>query len=231
MTDTQESPSDSASPRETYDRIAAHFSKTRAYPWPEVTAFLEGRSAGTAVDIGCGNGRHVEPLVTRVDSVVGLDASRGLLEEARDRAAERGYGDRMKLVHGDAQRLPLQADSVGLAVYVATLHHLQTRASRRQSLSEVARILSGDGVALVSAWSTTHERFDRQHGFDTTVDWTLPGGKRVPRFYHIYDPAEFQADIAASDLRLLEFETSSGNCYATVTPETAATPESTGKTQ
>lgn len=231
MTDRGGSPPDSTSPRETYDRIAAHFSKTRAYPWPEVTAFLEGRTAGTAVDIGCGNGRHVEPLVPRVDSVVGLDASRGLLEEARDRAAERDYSDSMRLVHGDAQRLPLRDDSVGLAVYVATLHHLQTRASRQQSLSEVARILSGDGIALVSAWSTTHERFDQQRGFDTTVDWTLPGGKQVPRFYHIYDPAEFQADIAASDLRLLEFETSSGNCYATVTPEAATSPGSKRPTQ
>jgi len=68
----------------------------------------------------------------------------------------------------------------------------------------------------VSAWSTAHDRFDAEDGFDTTVDWTLPGGETVPRFYHIYAPAEFEADVADSDLEPVDFEVSSGNCYATV---------------
>ena len=68
----------------------------------------------------------------------------------------------------------------------------------------------------MSAWSTAHDRFDRAEGFDTTVDWTLPGGETVPRFYHVYDPDEFRADIAASDLTAEDVFLSSGNCYAVV---------------
>ncbi|MFC6726055.1 SAM-dependent methyltransferase, partial [Halobium palmae] len=74
------------------------------------------------------------------------------------------------------------------------------------------------GRAVVSAWSTEHDRFDATEGFDTTVDWTLPGGERVGRFYHIYDPAEFRADLDASALRAVETFVSSGNCYAVVGP-------------
>lgn len=219
MVESQELPPDVEHPRETYNRIASHFSKTRVNPWPEVTSFLEDRTADNAVDIGCGNGRHAESLAEHVDTVVGFDASQQLLEEARVRALERGYIQRIRLVCGDAKMLPFRENSFRLAVYVATLHHLTSRRSRRQSLSELARVLASDGVALVSAWCTTHERFDRETGFDTTVDWTLPGGERVPRYYHIYDPAEFRVDIAASELSLQEFLLSSGNCYATVTPE------------
>jgi len=203
--------------RETYEEIAAHFATTREYAWPEVEAFCEGRTAETALDVGCGNGRHAELLTAHADRVVGVDASRGLLSVARERVPEAA------LVQGDASRLPLAAESAGLAVYVATLHHLPSRAARRASLDELTRVLTRDGTALVSAWSTAHDRFDADaddaEGFDTAVDWTLPGGETVPRFYHIYAPQEFDADLAASDLAVRDSRVSSGNCYAVVEPE------------
>jgi len=143
---------------------------------------------------------------------VGLDASRTLLSIARDRVPDAAF------LEGDAASLPIRDGSVGLAVYVATLHHLPERRLRRQSLDELARVLDPDGAALVSAWSTAHDRFDAdgETGFDTEIDWTLPGGETVPRYYHIYAPAEFDADLAASDLGVMDSFVSSGNCYAVV---------------
>jgi ubiquinone/menaquinone biosynthesis C-methylase UbiE len=202
---------------DTYDRIAGHFSKTREYAWPEVEAFVADQPrASLALDLGCGNGRHAEVLADRADRVVGVDASRELLDVARARADERGFA--VDLLVGDAATLPLRDDVADLAVYVATLHHLPTRESRIESLDELARVLAPDARALVSAWSTAHDKFDAEEGFDTTVDWTLPGGETVPRFYHIYDPGEFRADVDASDLATVNFEMSSGNCYAEVRP-------------
>jgi len=203
-------------PQATYDRIAAHFSKTREHPWPEVESFLADRSATTALDVGCGNGRHTESLADRAECVVGVDLSRGLLREAVERARDRGFDDVASFVHGDAAALPIADDAVGLGVYVATLHHLPSREARVRSLDELGRVLDPDGTALVSAWSTAHDRFDRDHGFDTTVDWTLPGGETVPRYYHIYAPQEFDADLAESRLSVVESTVSSGNCYAVV---------------
>jgi ubiquinone/menaquinone biosynthesis C-methylase UbiE len=205
-----------ADPQATYDRIAAHFASTREYAWPEVEQFVDEWSAPDqrALDLGCGNGRHAELLADHVARVVGLDVSRGLLDEARKRATERGFA--VDLVHGDAARIPVRDDAFDLAVYVATLHHLPDRESRVASLSELARVLTPEGHAVVSVWSTEHDTFDETEGFDTTVDWTLPGDETVGRFYHIYDPAEFHADLAASDLRVVDRFVSSGNCYAVV---------------
>ncbi|WP_132057543.1 class I SAM-dependent methyltransferase [Halorussus amylolyticus] len=215
MEDADDDPRDPAEIRATYDRIASHFSETREYPWPEVESFVaDGGRVPAALDLGCGNGRHAELLADRADRVVAADASAGLLAEARARASERGFD--ADLVQADAARLPLRSETVGLAVYVATLHHLPSRAARIASLGELARVLTSDGRALVSAWSTAHDRFDRETGFDTTVDWTLPGGETVERFYHIYSPEEFEADVAESALEATTVEISSGNCYATV---------------
>ncbi|WP_121821264.1 class I SAM-dependent methyltransferase [Halostella salina] len=206
-----------AAVRDTYDRIAGHFAQTREYPWPEVESFLaDAPAGGVALDLGCGNGRHAELLAERADRVVGADVSSGLLETARDRAAERGFA--VDLLQCDAAALPLATDAVAVAVYVATLHHLPTREARVASLDELARVLAPDGVALVSVWSTAHDRFDADEGFDTTVDWTLPGGETVPRFYHVYSPAEFEADLGDSDLTVRKAFVSSGNCYAAVEP-------------
>jgi ubiquinone/menaquinone biosynthesis C-methylase UbiE len=202
--------------RRTYDRIAAHFAATREHPWPEVESFLDGRAGDLTLDVGCGNGRHAELLADLADTTVGVDVSRELLRTARERAAARGF--ELALVQGDAAALPVVADAVDLAVYVATLHHLRPRRRRVRSLDELARVLAPGGRALVSAWSTAHDRFDARESFDTTVEWTLPGGETVPRYYHIYDPDEFGADLDASDLRTVESFVSSGNCYAVVAP-------------
>ena len=210
--------------REVYDRIAEHFSSTREHPWPEVEDFLADRSGGFGLDVGCGNGRHAQELAACCERVVGVDASRGLLATASARATERGYADALALVAGDASRLPVATDRVDLAVYVATLHHLPDRDARVRSLDELERVLASGGTALVSAWSTAHDTFadasaDDDEGFDTTVEWTLPGGETVPRFYHVYSPAEFERDLAASALAVEDAFVASGNCYSTVTSE------------
>ncbi|QZA87814.1 methyltransferase domain-containing protein [Salinarchaeum sp. IM2453] len=197
--------------RDVYNTIADHFSETRANPWPEVMDFIDGIDAvQTGIDIGCGNGRHLNPLANKVQVPIGIDVSEQLLKIAQKRV------DEATLLVGDATRLPLAAGSVDAAIYVATIHHLPTAADRLQSLNEIARILQSDGTALVSAWSTEHSRFDKTESFDTTLEWTLPDGEIKTRFFHIYSPADFKRTIEESALELKEMEVSSGNCYATV---------------
>lgn len=207
--------------RDVYDEIASHFSETRAYPWPEVEAFLDdiSRDRGSiGLDLGCGNGRHAAILGERVGQVLALDVSRALLFEARDRLGDDWPGT---LIQADAAEIPVATDTVDVAVYIATVHHLPDRETRVRSLGELARVLTDGGKALVSAWSTAHDRFDaydgtETEGFDTTIDWTLPGGERRERYYHIYAPAEFEEDVRESGLVVEESYVSSGNCYAEV---------------
>ncbi|MES3517329.1 MAG: class I SAM-dependent methyltransferase [Natronomonas sp.] len=197
--------------RDTYDRIADHFSSTRHHAWPETEEFCATHDGDRGIDIGCGNGRHTEVLCECVDHAVGLDVSPRLLDIAADRVPAAGF------VTGDAARLPFAANQFDIAIYVATLHHLPTQAMRRQSLAELSRVLTEDGVALISAWSTDADRFDAGTGFDTFVDWTLPDGETVDRFYHIYDQTEFETDLR-SQLEIRRSWLSSGNCYGVVAP-------------
>ncbi len=202
--------------RRVYDRIGSHFSATRRYPWTDVTDFLETVDGTVGLDIGCGNGRHTEALAERVGSAVGIDLSRTLLEAATDRADAHGF--EAAFLQGDATALPVAPRSIDVGLYIAAIHHLRTRTARLRSLNEVARVLSADGRALVSSWCTAHDRFEREQAFDTTIDWTLPDGETVPRYYYIYDHDTFVADVEASELQALATWISKGNCYATVGP-------------
>lgn len=201
--------------RDTYDDIASHFAKTRPDPWPPIEQFLADRRGTIGLDIGTGNGRHAEVLAPCVQRVLALDISREALRTAITRANTKNFT--IEPVLADAASLPIHPGTIDLAVYIATLHHLPTSTLRRTSLNELARVLTPDGTALVSAWSTRHESFERTNSFDTTIDWTLPDGTRVGRYYHIYDPAEFSADLAASDLQIQETFIERGNCYGIVT--------------
>jgi ubiquinone/menaquinone biosynthesis C-methylase UbiE len=158
-------------------------------------------------------------LADCAERAIAFDISHELLGEAGERMAEDGW--QADLVQGNSATLPFESGSVDVAVYVATLHHLPDRERRVASLRELGRVLDDGGRALVSAWSTAHDRFEEYdgtepEGFDTSIDWTLPKGETVGRFYHIYSPEEFEADLRASGLTIKDVFVSSGNCYAAV---------------
>jgi SAM-dependent methyltransferase len=202
--------------RATYDRIAPHFAETRSRPWPAVEEFLETAAGGLGIDVGCGNGRHAATLAARVDRALGVDLSHRLLVEAADPVATAGAAAPSGVFRGEPRSTPVPAGSVGVALHVATLHHLPDRSARVDGLDELARTLAPGGRGLVSAWSVTHDRFDREAGFDGWIDWTLPDGTTVPRFYHVYDPDGFAADLGTSDLDVERTFTEAGNCYGVV---------------
>lgn len=196
--------------RRAYNRIADSFARTRHAPWPEVRAYLDAAPpARIGIDIGCGNGRHLSLLDAVADLVIGLDLSRGLLHEARDAPAG-------AYVQGDALALPVRDDRVDIALFVATLHHLPTRADRIAALDELSRVLAPDGRALVSVWSISDERFDGTGAGDRFIPFTTDDGTVVDRYYHIYDRAGIEAELAASELVVEALEESSGNWYVRV---------------
>lgn len=201
--------------RRCYDRIADEFAQTRQSPWPEVETFLRGfERRNLGLDLGCGNGRHVPALLDRAAHVVGLDVSRALLS-----IADRSIKDpRVQWIQGDAAAIPLADDTVDVALFIATLHHLRSHGRRVAALDELDRVLGPDGRALISVWSVTHGRFDDDDLGDQLVPWTLASGERVDRYYHIFDQPAFDAVLAASALRPITAFASGGNHYAVVGP-------------
>lgn len=73
---------------QTYDRIAPQFSRTHFYPdfWlPEFRIFQKLVPGKTVIDIGCGAGRDAVLFNKAKFNYTGIDASAGMLTQARKR--------------------------------------------------------------------------------------------------------------------------------------------------
>jgi trans-aconitate 2-methyltransferase len=119
----------------TYDRIADPM-----FRWGiAVIDWLELAGAERVLDAGCGSGRVTEVLAERLPrgSVVALDASQAMLDEARRRLAR--FGHRVEFVRADLARpLPI-AGGVDAILSTATFHWVLDHDALFANLAAVLR--------------------------------------------------------------------------------------------
>ena len=96
------------------------------------------------LDAACGEGYGSALLARAAASVVGVDAGAVAIEHARARYAAAN----VSFVQGSVTALPLPAASVDLVVSFETIEHL---AGQREMLAEFRRVLSADGILLISS--------------------------------------------------------------------------------
>src|SRR5262245_7709239 len=81
------------------------FRKERRQPWEDLVTLVEARPNMRVVDLGCGSGELTRELAERlgVMSVLGIDSSAAMLEQANDDA-------RVKFELGDVGTHPIGHD-------------------------------------------------------------------------------------------------------------------------
>ena len=119
---------------QTYDRIANPMAR-----WGEaVLDRLTLSGSERVLDAGCGSGRVTQRLLERLPhgSVIALDASPRMIEEARQRLAS--FGDRVDFVVADLA-LPLPAGPVDAILSTATFHWIADHDALFRNLAAVLR--------------------------------------------------------------------------------------------
>jgi ubiquinone/menaquinone biosynthesis C-methylase UbiE len=107
-----------------------------------------GLSPGeTVLEIGCGTGRNLEHLITAVGengTVIGLDASPGMLAEAHKLVEQHGWSN-VRLLEGDAAQLSIESevDAVLFSLSYSVLP------DRRSALEAAWRHLRAGGRLVV----------------------------------------------------------------------------------
>lgn len=212
-----------AAVRAAYETIAESYAASRREPWPPVLSFIATlKPASRILDVGCGHGRHLAPLADTGHRATGLDFSRGLLSIGRREV--QASGRRAAWVVGDAVALPFRDEAFDACLAVAVLHHLPTRADRLAVVCEIRRVLVPGGAAFLSVWDLEGSRFrtvrarvrqrpEAVRG-DVEIPWPVPGGRPVPRYYHLFQEGELESLIIESGLDGETFFRASGNRYA-----------------
>lgn len=203
-----------ANNKESYDRMAKEFSGTRERFWSELSFLAEHAMPGMRVlDIGCGNGRFYPLLAERKVEYVGLDNSRGLLDEARAKYPG------VTFTEEDATALPFPDRSFDIAFSFATIHHIPSKALRHAFVREAARVLKPGSVFIVTAWYLFEPPYRRHvllnalrrliglSKLDLGDTWLTFGKTKHPRYLHAFTVRELTRllkangfDVVGSDI-------------------------------
>ena len=124
------------------------------YPSEHVIRWLDGLPGTTALDIGCGHGRHTRLLRQQGWDVYGVDASR----EAAWRTARWFPADRIRHARMDA--LPFADDTFDIALAYGVFYY-GTPDQADRAIAELLRVLKPGGQALVKVrtdrdWRAAH---------------------------------------------------------------------------
>lgn len=201
--------------RDCYDAIAPEFSASRERVWPEMARFREFVKHGDRVlDAGCGNGRAYQVLAGLAIEYVGVDASAGLLKEARRRISDLLAEFRS----GSVTALPFGDREFEAALSAAVLHHVPSAAYRRQALAELYRVLKPGGTLFLTDWGMWRPRYWRIHlkavfakifhgsrldFFDLLLPWKA-SAVRTERYCHAFTRGEMRRLCRQAGFEVLE---------------------------
>jgi ubiquinone/menaquinone biosynthesis C-methylase UbiE len=151
---------------------------------------LAREADGPLVELAIGNGRVAIPVARATGrTVIGVDTSPGMLEQAGERAAEAGV--ELELREGDMRELTLAEPAALIYCPFRALLHLPTWADRRRTFERVAASLRPGGRFAWNAFAFDHQiatRLDGHHQDeplphtiryavgDNRIDITLDGG-------------------------------------------------------
>jgi len=127
--------------------------------------------APAILDVGTGTGTLAFAALRRWPgaTITGIDASGGMLREARGRAERLPAADRSHITFqvGEADRLPFPDRSFDVAV---SSFVLQLVPDRSAALREVARVLRPGGMLAFVTWMTSRQSFPPDEAFFDVVD-------------------------------------------------------------
>jgi ubiquinone/menaquinone biosynthesis C-methylase UbiE len=173
----------------TYQKIAEHFSNTRAYVWKSVKEFLKKVESNSIIlEVGCGNGKN---LNYRKDCInLGCDLCKNFCSITNRKGAESLVANNLYL--------PFTDNSIEYILSIAVIHHLSTRERRMKSIYELIRILSPGGKLLIQVWAmkqpdNSRRKFTKQ---DNLVEFQSSDKKiKELRFYHVFEENELEEMI------------------------------------
>ncbi len=168
----------------TFDAFAPYFDADyRDYDDDlEMIVALAEECGGPVLEMGCGTGRALVPLLKAGLDVVGVDISPALLEVARKKLAQDDRNGQYELVEGDLTSYSLTQRDFGFSFCTSnTLMHLATPAAQLAALKNTYQHLRHDGVLLLDLFNPDVVRLVTVNGLTELADeWQdAESGSRV----------------------------------------------------
>ena len=192
-----------------YDRIARFYDTDMALNMRfDDVGFYAARCAeagGPALELGCGNGRILLPLIARGLDVTGIDASAEMLDALQRKAAARGVMPRLARMNAGALAFSA-AFAVVLCPY-SLITYVTGDGEVARLFEGVRRALRPGGTFVVDAFIPRPTVSNREFSRDYQRPWgdlTLVRSKRIAALPNGCNRIERRYDVTAADGELLE---------------------------
>jgi ubiquinone/menaquinone biosynthesis C-methylase UbiE len=188
---------------EVWDNIAGLWSEYRQRKIPIVEEFLKGKK-GMVIDLGCGNGRNM--AFNSDIEYYGVDISKEQLRHAEFRINKNKI--KAILIKGSIDKLNknlLKDNMFDYGLFIATLHCIETKKKRKESLKEFYRVLKKGGEGLISVWNSEDKRFDCVgNNGNIYMSWR-ENNIDYMRYYYLFRKQEFLDLIESIGFDIIKF--------------------------
>lgn len=185
---------------EVWDSIAILWKEYRSSQIPIVAEFLKNKK-GRIIDLGCGSGRNM----VKNDDVeyYGIDFSEKQLKQAEKYIKEKKIN--AKFFKSKADKLnkeDFSDEMFDYGLFIATLHCIEGKKKRENSLKEFYIVLKPGAEALISVWNSEDKRFNGLNG-NIYMSWKKDNILYM-RYYYLYNKQEFLDLLKNTGFKILE---------------------------
>ncbi|MFH1358838.1 MAG: class I SAM-dependent methyltransferase [archaeon] len=168
---------------------------------PIVVDFLKNKK-GNIIDLGCGDGRNM--ISNSNITYYGVDFSQDSLNHAEKRAKKEKIN--IKLFKKQTDNLSeFKDDFFDYGLFIATLHCLETKQKRQETLKEFFRVLKPNAQALITTWDSEDKRFKSvNHQGDIYMSWKENNQAHM-RYYYLFKKQELIDLLKQTGFKILEF--------------------------
>ncbi|MGH3070962.1 MAG: class I SAM-dependent methyltransferase [Gaiellaceae bacterium] len=147
-----------------YDAISRLYDPWSASVTEDVEFYVEEAraSGGPVVELAVGTGRIAVPVAKAGIDVIGVDASAGMLEVAREYAAAEGV--ELDLREGDMREPPVAERVPLVLIPFRSLLHMTSEADRLRALGAARALLLPGGRLVFDVFAPSKEDVEDTHG-------------------------------------------------------------------
>jgi len=215
-----------------YEDIAESFNETRKKPMKsfvyDIVEKLPIKSGDKILDIGCGNGRFLDVLMTKKNNInwsyLGLDNSAKLIKYAQDK-----YNNKFEVINIiDLKKI--KENNFKYIFSWAAFHHLPGNNLRSKFLKDIYNLISPEGFFVFSVWKLRNRKNFFGLSLKSFLEQILQGrildfgdlifnwkgdknGKIRPRYYHAFSKKGLLRLISKTNFKVEKFLEDDFNYY------------------